>query len=329
MVDPVVNADEFGAGLDAEQVVQTPVEPNPVMTWASSMFDNVPTDFTPEGLADQIETWRTRAEQADEYQRKVQEYEARILAGAAVPEKPAEATPTPAQVAAERRYQVKAVDPALRAFLTDQYVVRDPNTGYVKPKGDDVLLPHVAAAIQAQNASIQDEARIARALTGEFDSVFDDALQHNAAIKAQNERIAALEAQLKAQVEPLQKTAAEMAQERFLWQHQNVLYQDDPANPGNKIPNAAGELFATLTENGMANDKAIEIVKATASKFVAPVEKPAPAAPKRQTPAQGIRRRVSEQPTERAQVNGLLPPAQGWKRSWSEITAEAMAQGDN
>lgn len=326
--------DDFAAGLETEptQVVETQVSADPVLEWAKSQFDGLPDDATPDGFADAITEWQTKAAKATEYEQKIAEYEAMIQAQHAAQQQqqaaaPQQAAPveTPTQ-AAQRRFEAIKLDAALAPYLTEQYVEVD-QYGMFKPK---MMVPQVMTACDLKNKSMIRQREIGEALTTDLYGTIDEGFQHSNTYQQLQTKLAELEARFEQQVAPLRKSAEELAAERFLYQNQNLLYAADPANPQGFVPTPAGELYGTLVSKGMSPDDALEIAKTMSAKLAPPA---APAAPK-QKPARFVApivRRMNGtagKPTERRPAAPLEVATNNFAPTWDEIANAVKSIGD-
>ena len=273
MVDPV---EDFAAGLE-EQIaaIESPNTSDPVLDWLKGEFDGFEATDR-EGVASHLEFLQTQAAKADEYEKKVQELEARqILAMQAQQAAP---TPTPAPSAAAvqaeiRRLEAIKLDPGLQPYLKDEYVTRDAN-GMLTPK---VMVPQVIQACDIQNRAAARQQEIAQALTTDWYGSFEETLPMTKPFKEMQDRLAAFEKRFEESLTPIQRNLQQSEVDAFNWANKDVLFVPDPAKPGELIPSAAGELYGTLVSGGKyTKEEALEIVKPLATKFAPP---PAPAAP--------------------------------------------------
>ena len=273
MADP---AEDFAAGLE-EQVaaIETDNTPDPVLDWLKSEFEGF--DATDrEGVASHLEFLQTQAAKAEEYEKKVQELEARqILALQAQHPEPAPA-PEQSRAAAQaeiRRLEAVKLDPGLQPYLKDEYVTRDAN-GMLTPK---VMVPQVIQACDIQNRAMARQQEVAQALTSDWYGTFEETLPMTKSFKEMQERLAAFEKRFEESLTPIQKNLQQSEVDAFNWANKDVLFVPDPAKPGELIPSAAGELYGTLVSGGKyTKEEALEIVKPLAAKLTPP---PAPAAP--------------------------------------------------
>ena len=277
MPDPV---EDFAAGLE-EQIaaIENDNQPSsdPVLDWLKSEFDGIEaTDRN--GVAEHLEFLQTQAAKAAEYEKKVQELEARqILAMQASQSTPTPApTPAPTAAAAQaeiRRLEAIKLDPGLQPYLKDEYVTRDAN-GMLTPK---VMVPQVIQACDIQNRAAARQQEIAQALTSDWYGSFEETLPMTKPFKEMQEKLAAFEKRFEESLTPIQKNLQQSEIDAFNWANKDVLFVPDPAKPGELIPSAAGELYGTLVSGGKyTKEEALEIVKPLATKFAPP---PAPAAP--------------------------------------------------
>lgn len=343
---PAPVADEFAAGLEVEVPVQVavpaPVAPvvDPIATWAREQFENLPEDLTGDAFADHITSVH---EENAGYKAKVAEYEQRIqqmaLAQPAVPAVPATPVTPVAEAVAERqrRFNIAQIDAQLVPFLAADYAERDAQ-GYYKPK---TMIPQVIQACDAKNRSIQEEGRIAAALTGDFYGAVEDGVYHSASYQALLKEVNDLKANFSTSMAPLQKSAQELEHERFLFQNQSVLYTTDAT--GQLVLSAAGEQFNDLTGSGTPREKAIEFVKkyapapapvvATPVAAAPAVATPVPAAPKAPAPrfTDAIRRRANATPSapaERRPANPQEGIGRSFRTTWEEVKEQVMAAGE-
>lgn len=283
MVDPV---EDFAAGLE-EQIaaIETQSTSDPVLDWLKSEFDGIEATDR-EGVASHLEFLQTQAAKAEEYEKKVQELEARqILAMQAQQTASPAPTPAPSSAAVQaeiRRLESIKLDPGLQPYLKDEYVTRDAN-GMLTPK---VMVPQVIQACDIQNRAAARQQEIAQALTTDWYGSFEETLPMTKPFKEMQDRLAAFEKRFEESLTPIQKNLQQSEVDAFNWANKDVLFVPDPAKPGELIPSAAGELYGTLVSGGKyTKEEALEIVKPLATKFspppapvvAAPAPKPKPA----------------------------------------------------
>ena len=273
MVDPV---EDFAAGLE-EQIaaIESPNTSDPVLDWLKGEFDGFEATDR-EGVASHLEFLQTQAAKADEYERKVQELEARQILAMQAQQAAPTPTPAPEAKAAEtefRRLEAIKMDPNLQVYLKEEYVTRDAN-GMLTPK---VMVPQVIQACDIQNRAAARQQEIAQALTTDWYGSFEETLPMTKPFKEMQDRLAAFEKRFEESLTPIQRNLQQSEVDAFNWANKDVLFVPDPAKPGELIPSAAGELYGTLVSGGKyTKEEALEIVKPLATKFAPP---PAPAAP--------------------------------------------------
>lgn len=336
MPEPV---EDFAAGLE-EQIAA--IEPevtqsaDPVLDWLKSEFDGF--DATDRnGVAEHLEFLQNQAAKAAEYEKKVQELEARqILAmQAQQPATPAPApVPTESQAAAEiRRLEAIRLDPALQVYLKDEYVTRDAN-GMLTPK---VMVPQVIQACDIQNRAAARQQEIAQALTSDWYGSFEETLPQTKAFKEMQERLASFEKKFEESLTPIQKNLQQSEIDAFNWANKDVLFVPDPAKPGELIPSAAGELYGTLVGGGKyTKEEALEIVKPLAAKLTPPPAAAAPAPAPKPKPArfiEPIARRMAgtqngHKPTERKPETPFEDPeAAPFRPTLADVRRKAREMG--
>lgn len=334
-------AEEFAAGIEVPvapaPVIETPAV-DPVVAWARENFEGIAEDATADTFAEHLEALQERASKAEELERRWAEHEARQamqatapqqpVPQAAIPQQPVPAVETPAE--RKRRFEAIAMDAQLKPFLATEYAERDEN-GYYRPK---VMVPQVIQACDQKNRAIQRDQEIAMTITGDFYGAVDEGVYHSPAYQKLAKDFQELKEAFEKNLTPLQQAIQQTEQERFVYQNQNLLYTVDANN--NATPTAAGELYTTLTSNGMDRDKALEIAKNMATKFVPPtpaapvVAAPAAAAPAAPAPKKPVER-FTDPIRRRANNSSLAAPAErraaaaqevisnNFRPSWDEI----------
>ena len=282
MVDPV---EDFAAGLE-EQIaaIESPNTSDPVLDWLKGEFDGFEATDR-EGVASHLEFLQTQAAKAEEYEKKVQELEARQILAMQAQQAAPTPTPAPEAKAAEtefRRLEAIKMDPNLQVYLKEEYVTRDAN-GMLTPK---VMVPQVIQACDIQNRAAARQQEIAQSLTSDWYGSFEETLPMTKPFKEMQDRLAAFEKRFEESLTPIQRNLQQSEVDAFNWANKDVLFVPDPAKPGELIPSAAGELYGTLVSGGKyTKEEALEIVKPLATKFspppapvvAAPAPKPKPA----------------------------------------------------
>jgi len=306
----------------------------------------LPEDITADKFADDIVAWRTQAAEAEELRKKVAEYEAAQAASYQAQQAQeaakaqAAAQSQAAQQAADqkpkRRFEPVRLEDVDQQLLNEQYAEFDEKMGLWKPK---VMVPQVMNAVDRKNRALRQQREIADNFMTDPYAFLDEGVVHTPAYQRLAEEVATLRRQLDERVEPLQKTAEDLAEARFMSQNATVLFQPSPTNPNDQVYSPAGEMFSMLVSNGMARDKALEMAKAMSQKFVAPPPVPAPAVPAAQAapaaPAKRfnqdiIKRRnnAGNKPAERRPGEGMEVADDAVKPTWSSINAAVKELAD-
>lgn len=344
---PTNESEEFGSGLEATETQQQ-VVPS-ILDWARNEFEGLPEDITEDKFAENIVEWQAKAAEAqakaaevEELRRKVAEYEAAAQAAYHAQQETAKAKSEPSQQAAaaaqaaatqeaiRRRYEAPRMEPGDEQFLTEQYTEFDPKLNMYKPK---VLVPQVMNAVSRQNELLRFQNQFGNDFLKDPYTVIDDGVIHSAAYKKLADEFNALKKYVDERVVPLEKTAGDLNESRFMFQNEALLYQADPENPANRVLSPAGQIFTTLVEKGMDREKALETTKAM-QQFIpaqqAPVQQAKPEEKPVEKPKrfgeQIVRRRGANsgnKPGERRPGVGMEIATNNFIPRWDEIREAA------